>query len=148
MKAYLIDPFEMSLAVVDIPTTGWSDALHAAYKLMDCQCVDVVRLDNGDFLCVDDEGLLKDPDHQAYFVLVNAEGSLVKFLAGKSVLMREDRSGNIAEPDISIFKLYQHVAFPTDKDVCRKMRDDLLDMSGQWFTLDEKFNPPVDNDNQ
>lgn len=54
MIGYLITP-DGDAGYVD-----FDNELEALYNLLDCSCIDVVRIADGLFAVVDDEGLLKD----------------------------------------------------------------------------------------
>jgi len=62
MKAILINPKLRTITEVD-----YTGTLESLYQLTECDCVDTVRLPNGDSVYVDDEGLLHNPEF--FFVL-------------------------------------------------------------------------------
>jgi Domain of unknown function (DUF3846) len=65
MKAILIDAVAKTVREVN-----YANTLDHAYRLLRCDLVDVVHLDDGDVMFVDDEGLLtSDDDDSAFFVL-------------------------------------------------------------------------------
>jgi len=84
-KAILIDPIAREVSEVLIPSTG---TLEAIYKFLDCRCFTIAaHLENQDAIFVDDEGLLKDPEH--FFVTTHYPQPL----AGKALIMGTDDEG-------------------------------------------------------
>ena len=77
IKGLLINPAAQTIEEVDVEE-GDSSFLHSMYRLLDCDCVDVVRgyfsrepYKSEDDLWVDDEALLKEPPVQWGFTLHN-----------------------------------------------------------------------------
>jgi len=65
IRAILIDPFAQSVREVNTST-----GIDALYNMLNCTCITItsLALDRTRFdLILDDEGLLKDPEHQKYF---------------------------------------------------------------------------------
>lgn len=62
MRAILIDPFTRTITDVEIDPT-----LDNLYQTLGVDLITVVRIEPGHALIIDDEGLLKDKDTQAYF---------------------------------------------------------------------------------
>jgi len=64
LRAILIDPVEKT--ITEIETTGEYQEL---LSILDIQIIDIVRLNATESLWVNDEGLLKDPEDQTFFML-------------------------------------------------------------------------------
>lgn len=83
----LIDPFEKKLSYKEV----FESDIDEYYKLMDCQCFDIVRLGGGVIMYVDDDGLLKD---NMYFGLGGVN------YAGKAILARETEDGGTTDVNL------------------------------------------------
>lgn len=87
MKAYKIDTVKQEVYEVDVATysEGNDNQLNAIYRLMECNMIEVgVRLPNGDFIYVDEEGRLREQT-LGYFSLAGGEalcGHGLVFFAG------------------------------------------------------------------
>lgn len=114
MKAILIDPFERAASEVEIGVNG--AYFDQARDLVGASCLDVVQADRyfggqgGAMLLVDDEGMLIEPEFQAY-TLVGP-----KPIAGRFVIVRE-----VSDPDSEDGGKIVGVDFSTD-DVYGKVR--------------------------
>lgn len=98
MHAFIIDPWERTIERVDHDGTT-----NNIYKQLTClerdhvvTCFDACRLDHGDAVFVDDEGLFKGV---AVFMIGDAE------LAGCGMVIGSDSQGDSAPPKISIDEL-------------------------------------------
>ena len=84
-KSILIDSEEQSLLEVDLEST------RDIARLLGCERFAYgVRLDNGDAVYVDDEGLLKKP--KFFFKTSDTE-----WLAGKGLIIGETKTGNLGK---------------------------------------------------
>lgn len=90
-KAVLIDPFTQS--VTDTTLAGDKDYgkefVQSVYKATECDVYTVVRFDLGGKVAnafLDDEGLLKDWDHQAFY---QCDLIYPNVLAGKTIILGE-----------------------------------------------------------
>lgn len=91
MRAYLIDPAERTLTVVD-----HDGKLSSIYELLGCDRVTTAQVaDLGDVVYVDDEGLLKGPTN---FFLVEGHPTP---LAGKGLVVGTTYDGDDAEPNVT-----------------------------------------------
>jgi hypothetical protein len=85
IHGYLINPKDKTIHRVSIPDTD-ENHLASMYALLDCGCVDVVRLADNVDCWVDDEGLLKPEQH--YFA-INSGDEVQPFwqsLCGKALI--------------------------------------------------------------
>lgn len=106
MKAYLIDPFEKSINEVE-----YSGDYKDIYKLIHADLFDVVYIDDGIGVFVDDEGLFKD--NQAFFQVGYA------MLAGYGLVLGTDDEGESISPNISLKDLAKKIKFLTREEVMR-----------------------------
>jgi hypothetical protein len=109
MNAYLIDPFNKSITAVN-----YDGKLQSMYALLgdDVSCVDVCRINHaGDAIFVDDEGLLKDEDNQAYFYVTHESGSLEThvMLAGRGLVLGCDGNGDSCSPEVQLDQLTRRI---------------------------------------
>lgn len=102
MRAILIDPYDQT--VTEIVVDG--NNLQEIYKTLQVTCIDAVRLENGDVIYVDDEGLLKSPTH-----LFDVAGIDVTAFAGRGLLVGSTGDGYDADPKHSINEVRQRVGF-------------------------------------
>lgn len=89
-KAYLINPFTNSVTTVNLDGT-----LDTIYRHMDCKTIDAVYLKATEALYIDDEGLFKAHDEQAFFAL---PGWYPGILAGKALWIGTTPDGEDASP--------------------------------------------------
>ena len=88
MQGFLINPKEHS--ITEIETNG---ELHSLYKLISCDLIDVVVLnDEEDVLYLDDDGLSRSPTNYFRF------GTFPNPLAGKGVILGTDVEGEAISP--------------------------------------------------
>lgn len=104
MKAYLIDPFQMSISEVD-----YSGDYKHIYQLIDCDCFDVVTInEEGDGIFVDDEGLINGKS-QAFFACYPYPNPL----AGKGLVLGRDHEGESVSPKMTIEDLRDRILWVT-----------------------------------
>jgi hypothetical protein len=108
MKAYLINPFEKSITEVE-----HNGDYKQIYTFIDCDTFDVVRMDDGDGIYVDDEGLLKSG--QQFFALPSLRPDAA--FAGKGLVLGCDDQGDSTSPKITLDELAKLVQFPTLGDI-------------------------------
>jgi hypothetical protein len=107
MKAFLIDPFAKT--ITEIYTLA---ALTDVYTLTQCSIVEGVRLnDDDDTVYIDEEGLLKDLNQQAFFILTGTRASVT--LAGRGVVFGTDQEGDWVEPTITLAELQAMIKWAT-----------------------------------
>lgn len=87
MRAILIDPFTRTISEVDTDAS-----LDDVYTLLDIETLTVVAYDREHALFLDDEGLLKSNEVQAYF---HVEGSDQPF-AGRGLIIGDNYGDNRA----------------------------------------------------
>ena len=99
MKAYLIDPWTLSISEVD-----YSGDYKQIYTFIKADLFDVVGINqNGDCIYVDDEGLLKDPDH---WILLEGYDQP---LAGRGLVLGTDDEGKSVDPTITLQALASRI---------------------------------------
>ena len=125
MKALLIDPFTQT--TLDVECDG---SLEDMYKLLGCDTVEPVALDDLHTIWIDENGLAANPlnpvtgEHgQRHFILSAADGS-VKLLAGRGLVLR-DLDDDDRRPDVSLTQgqLKARVAFPNDPAAAEKLAE-------------------------
>ncbi len=94
MKVFLIDPFTRTITEVD-----HDDSLESIYRLTQCECFTTFRLNEKHYLLLDDEGLLKDLEQQAFFQVHGVP------LAGRALCTGIDFEGNTISPSITLEEL-------------------------------------------
>jgi len=102
IRAILIDPFTQTVKEVNTAT-----GIDALYALLDCTCITITGISfgrKGLDMILDDEGLLKDPEHQRYFKYQN----LAQPFAGRALLTSSDRKGNTVSIPHDVYA--EHVA--------------------------------------
>ena len=102
MQAFLIDPVAKTVTPVE-----YSGNFHDIYKLTDCDTFDVARLNHGDGIYIDDDGLFKD--NQSFFV----HADYPQPLAGKGLVLGVDDQGDSAAPVTTLAELIDKVVFVT-----------------------------------
>jgi hypothetical protein len=107
IKAFLIDPFMMNVTEVERPSGGRGDAsLKETYGFLECDCITAVYPEGteGDVIYVDDNGL--DVAGQAFFFC-----DLFPYqpLAGKGLWVGSTRSGNDANPKMTLDYVRDHI---------------------------------------
>lgn len=94
-KAILIDPHSQTVQSVE-----WNGHYQHIYKLIDCECYDVARINkHGDGVFVDDEGLFKE--EQAFFLV----DGYPQPLAGKGLVLGVDTEGESVEPKVTLERI-------------------------------------------
>jgi len=103
--AILIDPFTETITEVKMVDTK----LQTIYALIGCELITITNLANGIDMILDDEGLLKDSESQAYFKF----GIGSQPFAGKALIIATDDEGDFASlPEkISVEKINDKVIF-------------------------------------
>ena len=105
MKAYLIDPEARTVEEHEYDGDWRSIA-----KALQCRVFDIVRMDDGDGIYVDDEALLNlDPDRgAAFFRLAEYPQPLV----GRGLVLGSDERGESREPVLTLERVRELVSFP------------------------------------
>ena len=104
-RAILIDPFNETITEVKMVDTK----LQTIYTLLECRIITITSLANGIDMVLDDEGLLKDSESQAYFKF----GIGSQPFAGKALIISTDDQGDFASlPEkVSVDKINDRVIF-------------------------------------
>lgn len=104
-RAILIDPFNETITEVKMVDTK----LQTIYTLLECRIITITSLANGIDMVLDDEGLLKDSESQAYFKF----GIGSQPFAGKALVIATDDEGDFASlPEkVSVDKINDKVIF-------------------------------------
>ena len=104
-RAILIDPFNETITEVKMVDTK----LQTIYTLLECRIITITSLANGIDMVLDDEGLLKDSEKQAYFKF----GIGSQPFAGKALVIATDDEGDFASlPEkVSVEKINDKVIF-------------------------------------
>lgn len=104
-RAILIDPFNETITEVKMVDTK----LQTIYALLGCNIITITSLANGIDMVLDDEGLLKDSEKQAYFKF----GIGSQPFAGKALIVATDDEGDFASlPEkVSVDKINDKVIF-------------------------------------
>lgn len=116
MRAYLINPFDKTVTEVE-----YDGDYKSIYTLIDADCFDVARLDKGDGIYVDDEGLISGKPQE--FFLVRGYPTP---LAGKGLLLGCNDEGETIEPFITLDELQSQVSFISNLEVAIGAR------AGRW----------------
>jgi hypothetical protein len=105
MKAIHINPITQTIREIEIPNNG--DELNPAiYAILECQLFDVVRLEDGDGIFVDDEGLLKD-EPGPFFTLWGYPNPI----AGHGLVLGCDEDGNSCAPVVTVQEIRDRVVW-------------------------------------
>jgi hypothetical protein len=104
-RAILIDPFTQTITEVKMIDTK----LQTIYALLGCHIITITSLAEGIDMVLDDEGLLKDSENQAYFKF----GIGSQPFAGKALIIATDDEGDFASlPEkVSVDKINDRVIF-------------------------------------
>jgi hypothetical protein len=104
-RAILIDPFTETITEVKMVDTK----LQTIYTLLECRIITITSLAEGIDMVLDDEGLLKDRENQAYFKF----GIASQPFAGKALIVATDDEGDFASlPEkVSVDKINDRVIF-------------------------------------
>ena len=104
VKAYLIDPFSMS-----IRRANWDRSLDQLYQLLKVDRVEIVHLPNGDAVYVDEEGRLKPMNRM--WIHNEYPQSLLR---GRGLYVGPvTYSGDDSNPRASLYEVYENVFFIT-----------------------------------
>ena len=124
MKVYLIDPFTKTVTAVEYD--GKSENI---YKLIDCSLFTVSYIGaEQDAIFIDDEGLMKKPDSQEFFLFKRDDGS-EQFLAGKGLVVGCDDEGETIEPSVTLDYVQLRVEFIDNRENGALYADYLLGQS-------------------
>lgn len=104
-RAILIDPFNETITEVKMVDTK----IQTIYALLGCELITITSLAEGIDMVLDDEGLLKDSEKQAYFKF----GIGSQPFAGKALVIATDEEGDFASlPEkVSVEKINDKVIF-------------------------------------
>ena len=104
-RAILIDPFTETVSQVTLADTKFQ----TLRTLIDCEIITMTGLANGVDMILDDEGLLKDSNSQAYFKF----GIGSQPFAGKALIVGTDNEGEtVSLPEnITTEKVFERVIF-------------------------------------
>ena len=104
-RAILIDPFNETITEVKMVDTK----LQTIYALIGCDLITITSLAEGIDMILDDEGLLKDSENQAYFKF----GIGSQPFAGKALIISTDGEGDFASlpEEVSVDKINDKVIF-------------------------------------
>jgi len=105
IRAILIDPFTETVSQVTLVDTK----LQTYYNLLGCSLITMAGLADGVDMILDDEGLLKDSNSQAYFKI----GIGSQPFAGKALVVGTDEEGNtVSLPEnVTTEKVFERVIF-------------------------------------
>lgn len=127
VRAILIDPVTQTCTEVEHDADNYrgiytllSDPEHG----LNVSCFDVVRLDRGDAIYVDDEGLLKDPKY--FFVWKDYPTPL----AGRGLILGSDYEGETQSAQTTLDKVRQQITFPQLKVTGFKSEEGPTDWHG------------------
>ena len=107
MRGILIDPFKRT--VNDVETDSSLDEI---YSLLCIDMITAVAFDREHVMFLDDEGLLKNKDEQAYFQLKGADQPF----AGRGLIFADDYGENRAAT-VSLEKVRDSVTFLDNANV-------------------------------
>jgi len=102
MKAILIDSASKTAT-----ETEYDGTLDSLYRLLECACVDYVRLNDDNGMFVDDDGLLNE-HHRHVFVIETEDG---RSLVSKGLVSGSDRDGNAADTTMTVDQVAAIVTF-------------------------------------
>jgi hypothetical protein len=104
-RAILIDPFTETVSQVTLVDTKFQ----TLRTLIDCEIITMTGLADGVDMILDDEGLLKDSNSQAYFKF----GIGSQPFAGKALIVGTDEEGEtVSLPEnITTEKIFERVIF-------------------------------------
>ena len=104
-RAILIDPFTETVSQVTLADTKFQ----TLRNIIDCEIITMTGLADGVDMILDDEGLLKDSNSQAYFKF----GIGSQPFAGKALIVGTDNEGEtVSLPEnITTEKVFERVIF-------------------------------------
>ena len=122
IKAILIDPFNETIMNVTLVDTK----LQTIYALLGCNIITITNLQAGIDMVLDDEGLLKDKESQAYFKF----GLHSQPFAGKALVIGTNDEGDLASlpKGVSIDKINNQVIFfkPSEETIAESLEIKIL----------------------
>ena len=122
IKAILIDPFTETILNVTLVDTK----LQTIYSLLGCHLITITNLQDGVDMVLDDEGLLKDKESQAYFKF----GLHSQPFAGKALVIGTNDEGDLASlpKGVSIDKINNQVIFfkPSEETIAESLEIKIL----------------------
>lgn len=109
IEVFIINPHTKTIETALLPK---NEALEVMYQLIGCQWIDYVNVGNHD-LIIDDEGLLCDPQQQAYFTYLYTEnGETIPYtIAGSALFAGYDENGCTIAPSVNLEELKKRVFF-------------------------------------
>ncbi len=110
MRAIFIDAVKQEVR----EETLTEPTLKAFYKLIGCQLVDLVRIDDQNDLWVDDEGLLHNPEN--FFIYGDSSP-----LAGNGVITANDGGGHTIATTMSVEDVKAKVKFLSVQELQEKL---------------------------
>lgn len=107
IRVIVIDPFTRTVSEGTLTSKGDS-FLHALYESVGCATIGRTSVGGGIDGWIDDEGLLRDWDTQAFFTLTDANGEPSNPFAGRMVLACHTPDGELAplHPAITVPAVY------------------------------------------
>ena len=58
--AFMVDPFDQSTSLINVPVDDYGSILAGSKAIMDCSRIDIITLNDKHMAIVDDEGLLRN----------------------------------------------------------------------------------------
>lgn len=110
MKSYLINPEARTINEVE-----YDGDYHSIYGFIGADTFDVVGIEKGDGIYVDDEGLLKGPSH-----FFHVRGMATP-LAGNGLVLGSNDDGESIEPKITLETLRERVRWATPVKVNKRV---------------------------
>jgi hypothetical protein len=104
MRAILINPKDQTMTEVEV-NGDYKDI----QRMIEAKCFDVVRLNKDDTIYVDDEGLINGVAQSVGMFRV--DGKYPAYLAGKGLLLANNRAGESVATKMDIEELRKIVAF-------------------------------------
>ena len=122
IKGILIDPFNETIMNVTLVDTK----LQTIYALLGCNIITITNLQDGIDMVLDDEGLLKDKESQAYFKF----GLHSQPFAGKALVIGTNDEGDFSSlpKEVSIDKINNQVIFfkPSEETIAESLEIKIL----------------------
>lgn len=125
LTGILIDPFTRTVSAISLPTPH---DYRNIYRVIACELFDAVRIGDGfDSIFVDDEGLLKPAEGQAYFMF----DGLPNPLAGKGLVLGVDDEGEDVSPAITLEQVAAKVEWidPLTQDEADQLASSMVFMA-------------------
>jgi len=113
IRGILIDPFSK-----EVKEIFYQDSLNNLYKILDCQCIDIMRGIRFDMI-IDDEGLLIDDEHQEFFIW----NGLNEF-AGRALITSTNKKGDTVSlnPAVTLEEIQGKVIFTQKLSEIQRLR--------------------------